>query len=341
MKSVYGKIVKLLAEGQSAALETEITGTEGSLSENMCRRLSKPEPVIDSKGRNAARVVLTMQGNVLKIQEPFLPAERLIVLGGGHIALPAAEIGAMCGMKVCVVDDRPEFASAGRFPMASQVICAGYESGITQLGITASDYVVIITHGHKYDADCLRTVISGTMPAYLGMIGSRRRVQAQMEILRAEGYDPKRLESVCTPIGLNIGAVTPEEIAVSIMAEVIAYRRLAEYGPADRFYIESDVEPEVLEHLACAEGPMALATVIEAEGSSPRGAGAKMIVFPDGTIDGSVGGGMAEAAAIREALALIGTGRYKVLSMDLSGDVSGYDAMACGGKIRILVEDLV
>lgn len=341
MTDLYSEIVQMLKDGKSVALETVLTASEGMVRGGMKRRLVPVTPVIDHKGRSVAKVTADLLENGLRVTEPFLPPERLIILGGGHIALPAAKIGAMCGLQVCVVDDRPAFASTERFPMASQVICDSYENGIARLGITAFDYVVIITHGHKYDADCLRAVISGTMPAYLGMIGSRRRVQAQMEMLRNEGYDAKRLKSVCTPIGLNIGAVTPEEIAVSILAEVIAYRRLAEYGAPGRCYAESDAETDVLEQISRMEGPMAAAAVIEAEGSSPRGAGARMIVCPDGTVFGSTGGGMAEAAVIREALALIGSGRYKVVSLDLSGDVSRYDAMACGGKLRVLIEDVV
>ena len=334
-------IVGILAERNSAALETEISASEGPVSGGMSRKLTEVKSTVDHKGRSVARVTVESLDQGLRITEPFLPSERLIVLGGGHIALPVAKMGAMCGLQVCVVDDRPEFASVSRFPMASRVICDRYEEGIAQLGISAFDYVVVITHGHKYDADCLRAILPGTMPAYLGLIGSRRRVKAQFEMLAAEGYDKERMASICTPIGLNIGSVTPEEIAVSIMAEVIAHRRLAEYGRPGRCYAESDAELSVLERLSRPEGPMAAATLIESEGSAPRKAGAKMCVYPDGTIFGSVGGGMGEAAVIREALALIGTGRYKLLDLDLTGDVTQNKIMACGGKLRVLIEDVV
>ena len=341
MKECYDEIVRTLAEGHSIALKTELASPEGAIEGSMHRSLTAVESVIDHKGRSVAGVTISSREGTVTITEPFLPAERLIVLGGGHIAIPVAELGAMCSLEVCVVDDRPDFAVAERFPTASRIICAPYEEGIKQLEISAFDYVAVITHGHKYDADCLRAILPGTMPAYLGMIGSRRRVQAQMELLRGEGFDPQRLASVCTPIGLNIGAVTPEEIAVSIIAEVIAHRRLAEYGGPGRCYIDSDVEKKVLEYIARTPGELAVATVIVAEGSSPRGAGAKMAVHPDGTIFGSVGGGMGEAVVIREATALIGTGRYKLLELDLTGDVSQYDIMACGGKLRVLIEDRV
>ena len=341
MQNYYKEIVRKLTEKQSVSLLTELAAAEGSLEKDMRRCLTEIAASVDRKGRNVARAEAVIVDGGTRITEPFLPAERLIILGGGHIALPVAKLGAMCGLQVCVVDDREAFATKKRFPMAAQVVCAPYPEGIASLAISAFDYVVIITHGHKYDADCVRAIIPGTMPAYLGMIGSRRRVSAQLAQLAEEGFDQERLHAICTPIGLNIGAVTPEEIAISIIAEVIAYRRLAEHSGPDRFCIESDAERSVLEQIARAEGPMALATVVEADGSTPRGAGAKMGVYPDGTIFGSVGGGMGEAAVIREAVSLIGTGRYKLLELDLTGDVSQYDMMACGGRLKVLIEDVL
>ena len=340
MNDIYKKVVNTLSEGKSISLLTEADASEGSVKSGIRRVLTDTGYVTDGKGRNVSGVIFERTEDGFSVTEPFMPEERLIVLGGGHIALPVSVMGAMCGFKVCVVDDRPEFAVKDRFPDASEVICSPYEEGIKKLGIRPSDYVIIITHGHRYDADCLRAVIPGTMPAYLGMIGSRKRVSAQMEMLKGEGFDVSRLDSVCTPIGLDIGAVTPEEIAVSIIAEVIAYRRLAKYAGAGRSFAETDAEIPVLERLADLDAPAALATVVRAEGSSPRGAGAKMIVFADGTILGSVGGGMGEAAVIREAVSIIGTGRYRLMDIDLTGDVSSYDAMACGGSISVLVEDL-
>lgn len=338
MENLYKSILTRLENHRPTALRSEIPGKAGAVSD-IRRALTDVTAHPDGKGRNVAEVTAVRDGGVLVVTEPVLPRERLIVLGGGHVALPVCAMGAECGFSVCVVDDRSEFANTERFPAAEEVICDSFANGIQRLGITPFDYVVIITRGHRYDSDCLRAIIPGVMPAYLGMIGSRRRVRAQMELLKAEGLDPDRLDKVCTPIGLNIGAVTPGEIAVSILAEVVAHRRLAEYGGPERICNDSDVELSVLKHIAENDKPMAIATIVEAKGSSPRGPGAKMAVDRLGHVTGSVGGGCGEGEVIREALALIGTGRYKLMELDLTGEAAESDGMVCGGVMTILVED--
>lgn len=340
MENIYSELLKELKENRAVAVETRLTATEGRLAENVTRRLTAVEPVEDAHGRRFARVSTTWgEDGSLTIREPALPQERLIVLGGGHIALPVCEFGAQCGFNVCVVDDRPSFANAARFPLAKQVLCESFETAIEKLKVTAFDYVVVITRGHRHDADCLRALLPGQAPAYLGMIGSRRRVKGLMDMLREEGFDEKRLNSICTPIGLNIGAVTPGEIAVSIMAEVIAHKRLPEYGDPERYCIDSDLELSILEYLSANREPKAVVTVIETKGSTPRGTGAKMAVSPLGQVTGSIGGGCSEAAVIRDAIAIIGTGRYKLMDIDLTGEVAESDGMVCGGTMKVLIED--
>lgn len=340
MDNIYVKILDELKENRAVTAETRLAAAEGRLSEDVTRCLTGVEPVEDAHGRRFARVSTTWgEDGSLTIREPALPQERLIVLGGGHIALPVCEFGAQCGFNVCVVDDRPSFANAARFPLAKQVLCESFETAIEKLKVTAFDYVVVITRGHRHDADCLRALLPGQAPAYLGMIGSRRRVKGLMDMLREEGFDEKRLNSICTPIGLNIGAVTPGEIAVSIMAEVIAHKRLPEYGDPERYCIDSDLELSILEYLSANREPKAVVTVIETKGSTPRGTGAKMAVSPLGQVTGSIGGGCSEAAVIRDAIAIIGTGRYKLMDIDLTGEVAESDGMVCGGTMKVLIED--
>ena len=178
----------------------------------------------------------------------------------------------------------------------------------------------------------------GTEPAYLGMIGSRRRVAMVKEQLLAEGYDAGRLERLKSPIGLNIGGVTPEEIAISIIAEVISVKRLSREDK--RVHSRSDVDFEVLKRLSEeADVPKAVVTVIESKGSSPRGAGAKMIVYADGRLLGSIGGGCSEAAVLTEARRMIGSGRYKVVHVDLTAEAAEDEGMVCGGVMDVLIED--
>ena len=158
-------------------------------------------------------------------------------------------------------------------------------------------------------------------------------------MLAAEGFDPERLKRICTPIGLSIGAVTPAEIAVSILSEVIAYKRLPEHGDPGRYCNDSDVELSTLRYLAENHDPKAVVTVIETKGSTPRGTGAKMAVSPLGKVTGSIGGGCSEAAVIQDAVRIIGTGRYKLVDIDLTGEVAESDGMVCGGTMKVLVED--
>ena len=339
MENIYREILKHLADNRAVALETVIRGEAGEIRGGLSRRLCAVTPVTDARGRSFARVTAEPGEDGLVVREPVLPQERLIVLGGGHIALPVCAFGADCGFTVCVVDDRPDFANRARFPAAAEVICDSFENGIARLGVTPFDYVVVITRGHRHDADCLRALLPGTWPAYLGMIGSRRRTKGLLEMLREEGFDAARLAKICTPIGLNIGAVTPAEIAVSILSEVIAYKRLPEHGDPSRFCNDSDVELSTLQYLAENREPKAIVTVIETKGSTPRGTGAKMAVSPLGKVTGSIGGGCSEAAVIQDAVRIIGTGRFKLVDIDLTGEVAESDGMVCGGTMRVLVED--
>ena len=339
MNSIYAEILNAIAENRPCALETVCSGTSGRLSGDMTRRLNEVTPVTDAHGRSFARVSTEETDGTLTIREPVLPQERLIVLGGGHIALHVCAIGARCGFSVCVVDDRPDFANSERFPEAARVLCDRFENGIQTLGVTPFDYVVVITRGHRHDADCLRALLAQPESAYLGMIGSRRRTRELLRLLQEEGYDAERLQKICTPIGLNIGAVTPEEIAVSILSEVIAYKRLPEHGAPGRCCSDSDLEHSILRYLAENREPKAIVTVIETKGSTPRGAGAKMAVSPLGKVTGSIGGGCSEAAVIRDAVRIIGAGRYQLMDIDLTGDVAEDDGMVCGGTRRVLIED--
>ena len=339
MPNIYAEILCRLAENQAVSLETVIRNESGNIKNGLIRRFTGVTPVTDVKGRSFARVTAEKTEEGLCIREPVLPQERLIVLGAGHIALPVCSFGAACGFSVCVVDDRPDFANRSRFPDAAKVICDSFENGITKLEVTPFDYIVVITRGHRHDADCLRVLLPGTMPAYLGMIGSRRRATGLLQMLRDEGFDPDRISKICTPIGLNIGAVTPGEIAISILSEVIAYRRLPEHGDPDRYCNDSDVELSTLQYLAENHDPKAIVTVIETKGSTPRGTGAKMAVSPLGKVTGSIGGGCSEAAVIQDAIRIIGTGCYKTMDIDLTGEVAESDGMVCGGTMKVLVED--
>lgn len=146
--------------------------------------------------------------------------KRAIVLGGGHISQPLVQMLALLAFDVTVVDDRPEFANSLRFPGAQRILCENFQQALRQLTIDDSTAVIIVTRGHRYDMDCLWATMAANA-RYLGMIGSRRRIREVIGVLREEGA-PAELEiRLSAPIGLDIQAETPAEIAVSIAAEVV------------------------------------------------------------------------------------------------------------------------
>ena len=340
MSNIYRELIEKNAKGCFCVLETSITGNSGIIDSDMNRRITDLPVSFGELSGQCGNVTLVKDGNRTVIREPVFPGERMIVLGGGHIAKPVCEFAAKVGFAVTVCDDRPEFANRERFPLAEHVICDSFQNAIRNLHVTAMDYVVVITRGHRYDADCLRVLLAGVIPAYLGLIGSRRRVKGLLEMLSEEGCSTEAMKRICTPIGLPIGAVTPEEIAISIMAEVIAYKRLPEHkNNPSRCSNQSDVDQDVIQYLASSSEPKAVVTVIEAKGSTPRSAGAKMAVSPLGRVTGSIGGGCSEGEVIREAIKLIGTGTYKTYEIDLTGDVAESEGMVCGGIMRVLIED--
>lgn len=152
------------------------------------------------------------------------PPSTLLVVGAGHIGQALCAFGARTGFSVAVLDDREEFANRQRLPEADAVLCGDIAEELRRFRIDANTYVVLVSRGHKQDEIALREVV-GRGAAYVGMIGSRRRVETVLRHLAEEGFDRAALDAVRTPIGLDIGAETPEEIAISILAEVILARR--------------------------------------------------------------------------------------------------------------------
>ena len=148
---------------------------------------------------------------------------RLLVCGAGHIAVPLARFAREVGFKVSVLDDRADFASPARFPDCD-VITEEFSIALPDFSMNSSTYVVVITRGHEHDAECLLEILKKDT-AYIGLIGSRRRVRFVLEMLEKKGIPKKRLQEVFTPIGTPIGAETPGEIALSIAAELVCVRR--------------------------------------------------------------------------------------------------------------------
>jgi xanthine dehydrogenase accessory factor len=177
-------------------------------------------------------------GTVEVFVEPILPQPVVYLFGGGHVSTAVANAAQSAGFGISVVDDREAFANAQRFPMAHEFYLS-FEDAFAKLQPNASSYLVIVTRGHKEDMRVLAWAVR-TQARYIGMIGSRRKVLSVYKALEQEGYRMEEFERVFAPMGLEIGALSPEEIAISIVAELVAVRRNAEPAVHKKLKLETD-----------------------------------------------------------------------------------------------------
>lgn len=261
--------------------------------------------------------------------EQLSTVPELVILGGGHISLPVSQIGKILGFRVTVVDDRPEFAVSERFESADRIICAEYEEAFAQIPENANTYYVVVTPGHKKDRLCAELLFKRKF-AYFGMIGSRNKVAKTREGLRLKGITEEQLDTMHAPIGIPLGGETPAEIAVSICAEIVQVKNQN----------KSSELPEILaEAISSAAEPLILVTIAEKTGSSPRGTGSRMLVYPDGHICGTVGGGAVEFAAIEKSQRMLTQADdFAVERYDLSDSAAATLGMICGGKVCVIFE---
>jgi xanthine dehydrogenase accessory factor len=201
-----------------------VEGTLGdrAIAERVCEIA---RPYLHTEGRSSERLELT-EGTLDLYLSLHRPPDDLVILGAGHIARPLCAIGSMLGYRVTVLDDRPSFATRERFPEADRVLEVSTSDPFADVTLSGRTRLVLATRGHRFDFEALRLVMaSETHPGYIGMVGSRRRVRATLEQLVREGVPAEQLGAIHAPIGLDIGAETPEEIAVAIAAELVRLRR--------------------------------------------------------------------------------------------------------------------
>ena len=165
--------------------------------------------------------------------DPVSGAQRLVIAGAGHIAQPLAALGAMLGFHVTVIDDRASFANRERFPNADEIVVRPFAAAIEALTLDRHCYLVSVTRGHSFDEEVIRTALQHSRGAFIGMIGSRRRVKATLERIAESGVSQDLLDQVHAPLGMDIAAETPEEIAVSIIAEMVRERRSGARDPGN------------------------------------------------------------------------------------------------------------
>ena len=262
---------------------------------------------------------------------------KVVICGGGHVSIPVIMTGKMLGWNVTVLEDRPLFADRARRAGADQVICQPFDEGLDQICGDENTYFVVLTRGHRYDQVCLEKILTKEH-AYIGMIGSRRRSALVRQHLQEKGFDRSLLESVASPIGLDIGAETPEEIGVAIAAEIIERknRTVRTFGyPRELVKAITDVTQ--------FPGPKVLVTIVSRKGSAPRQTGAKMLVCSDGRTVGTIGGGCMEAQVVNTALYMLREPegrRCRLLRADLQNADAEEEGMVCGGTVDVFLEIL-
>lgn len=338
MSGIYKEISSAVKGGRRAVLVTSFQGAspQKSVAVEGTEGWSALEDSLPVFGYHVKEppIKVAGDGDDKKILEFFCPKPRAVIFGGGHIALPLVTYASMLDFTVTVFDDRPAYANAARFPEADEVICDSFDNVLEDVKLTENDYVIIVTRGHQHDTECLKGVLKNAVrPAYIGMIGSKRRVGFVFERLGREGFTEEEISLVHSPIGLKIGAVTPAEIALSIFAEIVQHRR---QGDSGKGYESSDME--LVDWLAQNSGEaQAIVTILATKGSTPREAGARMVLRYDGFTKGSIGGGCAESDVITKARQLIREGGSEIMTVDLTEDVDE-EGMVCGGTMDVLIE---
>lgn len=253
----------------------------------------------------------------------------LVICGGGHISYPLCSLAKMLDYHVVVIDDRKEFANAQRFEMADDVYCMDFESALETLDFPEHAFYVIVTRGHQKDYECLKSILR-KKSGYIGMIGSRAKIARTFERLREDGFSEEEQKRVHAPVGLPIGAETPEEIAVSIAAEMIEEKSKKN---------NTEVPAEILDWLLEKNEEMFMLTIVSKKGSAPRKTGARMLVAKSGGMAGTIGGGAIEHAAYEKALELFRTEKEKVVeAYDLTTKEAVNIGMICGGYVEVLFE---
>jgi len=253
MEDIYKEIVRLKSNGECAALATVISTTGSTPREQGAKMLIRQDgsiigtiggSILEGQVREEAKNVIRERkakifhfdltgkkedgmicgGKADVYIEPIIPKPILYIFGGGHISFSLARIGKMLDFQIVVIDDREEYANPERFPEADKTIANDYTNAFPQISVDKSSYLVIMTRGHAFDQTVLEWAIT-TDAKYIGMIGSRKKIKTIRDNLIAKGIAENDLKRVHSPIGLAIGAETPEEIAVSIMAEIIKVHR--------------------------------------------------------------------------------------------------------------------
>ena len=258
----------------------------------------------------------------------------LVICGGGHVSQQVIKLAGKVGFHVTVLEDRPYFADRAREAGADLVLCDAFEKSLQGIAGTPDTYFLVVTRGHRFDRACLEQILKKPY-AYVGMMASRGRSALLKKQMAGDGFDRKALDEMHTPVGLSIYAETPEEIAVSIVAELIQIKnqtkKTAGYDSLLMEYLTGVKEPGQ---------PKVLATIIARRGSAPRSIGTKMLVLGDGRIIGTIGGGCMESEVQHQCLRLLREENEKsrIVCADMTVSQAEDEGMVCGGIIDVFLE---
>lgn len=270
--------------------------------------------------------LISIDGNDI-FCEPVADTPQLVICGAGHVSMPVIRLGKMLGFFVTVIDDRENFCQNAKNNGADIALCQNFSDALSCLAENNNRYFVTVTRGHEYDIACLKQILS--MPyAYVGMMGSKTRAAQVSKTLLESGFPKEKVDTIHMPVGLSIKAETPEEIAVSIMAQII----LEKNGRRSAYSYSEEMLHALINE------PCALVTILARRGSAPRGVGTKMVVLPSGICIGTVGGGIAEAKITEKALKCIQNKETGLCHIDMSGREAGENGMVCGGHIEVYIE---
>ncbi|MDU4882660.1 XdhC/CoxI family protein [uncultured Clostridium sp.] len=284
--------------------------------------------IINKFNFNESGKTIKIDDDIEIIIENIISKPNLIICGGGHIALSLASMGKMLDFNTTVIDDREEFANEERFPEVDNVICDSFTNALERINFNKNSYFVVVTRGHRADQECVEKILKNKF-RYLGMIGSKGKVAHSINKLLEKGYTTEDINKINAPIGISIGAKTPAEISVSIMAQIIQEKSNGNV---------SNIDEEILNDIIYSDNNKVLVSILHKRGSSPRGVDAKMLVKNDSSFIGTIGGGMVENVAYEKALDLIKDKKSHIESYDLSNSAAAKLGMACGGTIKVLFE---
>lgn len=262
---------------------------------------------------------------------------RMVICGAGHVAMPIIKIAKLVGFHVTVIDDRKEFTDKALAAGADDVITGEFEAALDTIEGNEHTFFVVVTRGHSYDTNCLRSILKKDY-AYLGAMGSSRRIAIVKQDLINEGFPEEQINAIYSPIGLKIKSDTPEEIAVSILAEIIMVKNSHKDIIFPRPVLDRILGSHHQEKMA---GRRMLCTIVEKQGAAPREVGSRMLYSDQGEQTGTIGGGLMEHLVKKKADEMFAQGiHYSLSHFSLSADAASKEGEVCGGDIDVFLEEV-